>query len=727
MTIDEIYRNDELSVRSYNVCKYNELNSVNDLHQYFLKHKSFNKLRNCGRRSNDEIIEIYKKYKYSVEIVESNEIKPLKLENVIGELSRVQREVVNSFILVNVGALSVRSKNGIARYLDDNFKINNWCSKIFMNDNFILRNIENIGAKSIEELDFFINSIKDFIYEVSSLKDEKQILTLKNKYLIQKTFSTSDIPSEILEADSIFQLTDFLLINNLLFNYNQTKIVQMSFKFYLDSQMHSIENVALELDLSRERVRQIRKESVNELFQKLTFIKNFNDDLLKNYSLDVSEKIIRIKDDTVERVNLRSNTNFSKEFISCILSVYLNDEFDLVGNIEDLLQTKLFTSRNRHNWNNFYIIHKDLKNVDFVSLSNDISSRLNDRIEETYSFSFKSYLSKFITDSEELIEHIDSLLPIAETIINEEFNLYLDIDDNIVFKKNTSKQAYEYAFEALEILGVASKVEDIKAKILEIYPHYETDEAKVRVSMKRKDGFVPVGRASVFGLKKWESELNDFKGGTIRSITNEFLEKFDEPKHISEIAEYVLKFRPDTNEKSIYYNLRMEESSSFIFFKKSYVGLNNKEYSEEFEVLQESDKRDRNSWEDRYQDLLEFLDLENRLPFSANVPDEEIGLYRWLNVQKGKIKSKKLSSEKEQLVNGVFEKFPQINGRRRINSEEKYNELLNFIELHKRLPSANREDEYKLYQFFYNQRKLHNMNELDKNEKKYFMKVASFF
>lgn len=221
MTIDEIYRNDELSVRSYNVCKYNELNSVNDLHQYFLKHKSFNKLRNCGRRSNDEIIEIYKKYKYSVEIVESNEIKPLQLENVIGELSRVQREVVNSFILVNVGALSVRSKNGIARYLDDNFKINNWCSKIFMNDNFILRNIENIGAKSIEELDFFINSIKDFIYEVSSLKDEKQILTLKNKYLIQKTFSTSDIPSEILEADSIFQLTDFLLINNLLFNYNQ--------------------------------------------------------------------------------------------------------------------------------------------------------------------------------------------------------------------------------------------------------------------------------------------------------------------------------------------------------------------------------------------------------------------------------------------------------------------------------------------------------------------------
>jgi len=491
--------------------------------------------------------------------------------------------------------------------------------------------------------------------------------------------------------------------------------------------MHSIEDVAFNCELSRERVRQIRKESINELFEKLTFIKNFNDDLLKNYNLDVSEKFIRIKNDTVDCINLRSNTNFSKEFISCILSVYLNDEFDLIGNIEDLLQTKLFTSRNRHNWNNLYIIHKDFRNVDFISLSNDISARLNDRINETYSFNFKSYISKFISDFEELIDHLDSLLSIIETIINEEFNLYLDLEDNITFKKNTIKQAYEYAFEALEILGVPSKVEDIKSKIVEIYPHYETDEAKVRVSMKRKDGFVPVGRASVFGLKKWESELKDFKGGTIRSITNEFLDKFDEPKHISEIAEYVLKFRPDTNEKSIYYNLRMEESSSFIFFKKSYVGSNNKEYSQEFKVIQESDKKDRNSWEDRYQELLEFLDLENRLPFSANVPDEEIRLYNWLNVQNGKIKSKKLSSEKEQLVNEVFEKFPKINGRRRINSEQKYVELLNFIEIHQRLPSANREDEYKLYQFFYNQRKLHNINKLDNNEKEYFTKVASFF
>ena len=79
----------------------------------------------------------------------------------------------------------------------------------------------------------------------------------------------------------------------------------------------------------------------------------------------------------------------------------------------------------------------------------------------------------------------------------------------------------------------------------------------------------------MFGLKKWENELEDFKGGTIRSISTEFLEQSDNPKHISEITEYVLKYRPNSNEKSIYYNLRIEESETFSFFKNSKLKLRN--------------------------------------------------------------------------------------------------------------------------------------------------------
>ena len=53
------------------------------------------------------------------------------------------------------------------------------------------------------------------------------------------------------------------------------------------------------------------------------------------------------------------------------------------------------------------------------------------------------------------------LFPICEKIINEEFEIYLDLEENINFKRNTSRQVHEYAFEALEHLGKPSKVKEI--------------------------------------------------------------------------------------------------------------------------------------------------------------------------------------------------------------------------------------------------------------------------
>jgi hypothetical protein len=52
-------------------------------------------------------------------------------------------------------------------------------------------------------------------------------------------------------------------------------------------------------------------------------------------------------------------------------------------------------------------------------------------------------LSRFINDLD--IEVIEPAFPVAEKIINDEFALYLDLNDNIIFKRNTIKQAFEYS------------------------------------------------------------------------------------------------------------------------------------------------------------------------------------------------------------------------------------------------------------------------------------------
>ena len=61
MTIDEIYNNQEIKVRSYNVCIHNGLNTITELIEYYLKHHNFYKLRNCGQWTNEELIKICNK------------------------------------------------------------------------------------------------------------------------------------------------------------------------------------------------------------------------------------------------------------------------------------------------------------------------------------------------------------------------------------------------------------------------------------------------------------------------------------------------------------------------------------------------------------------------------------------------------------------------------------------------------------------------------------------
>lgn len=579
MKIEEIYNNDEISVRSLNLCRYNKLNSIEELLIYYRKHHSFLKLRNCGRKSDEELIEVCEKYQLIiVENIDKKENIEVSFEEIISNLNRLQREVINRFIEINVNGLSVRSKNALDRYLNGNFKINSLLEKKVFCKSFIFNNIHNIGASSIQEIKTCIATVNDFIHDVSKTDEEKDLIYLKNKFLLQANFSISHIPDNILSSESIFQLTDFLINNNLLFNENHTLIFKKGIKLYDNQKVLTTEEIAVEANLTRERVRQIRNDCFNELFEKLLFIKNFNDDLLQNYKIDTSANLIEINEALSTYVNIKNKTNFSKEFVSFILSVYLNENYLLIGNFEDVLHPKLFNNRNRHNWNNLFIIKKEFCRVDFISLTNDIDLRINVKINETYKFTLKSYLSRFISDSDFEIDLISLILPIAEKIINDEFGLYLDLDDNIIFKKNTAKQACEYSYEALENLGKPSKVFEIMEKITELYPNYETDESKVRGAMKRKDGFVSVGRKSVYGLKKWEVEIEDFKGGTIKEIVIEYLIQNDDPIHVYEILEEVHKYRDLTNAKNIITNLKLDPQKQFVVFNQSFIGLSSKTY-----------------------------------------------------------------------------------------------------------------------------------------------------
>lgn len=832
MTINEIFLNNEISVRAFNTCTDNEIETISELKEYFNTYGSFNRFRNCGKKTNSELVDICLKY-FDLEsqlintidiysnqnisnllsdfdekkliIIDSfikvkfidlsirssnalnqylsgnltiknfkknifdnlyfninkipeigpksipelgfflkeiktfildltDSIKEIKIEEsfdkeknndvsfLIEKLNRRQRQITNNHISILTEELSARSKNAIIKFLGAEPNLVLLRDKVFSKLIFDLNSIKNIGESSIEEMRKYLNEIKNFIKDVYEKSEESQLDNLEIEFLLKSRFKNIDTSILLEEHNSIFRLIDGLINNNYLFNESDTYIFKNTFNLYKNSSFYRLEDVGKKINLSGERVRQKRVSLFEKFDSNLQFFKNFDENLLLNYRIDINSQSVIVNEETENFINSVDKTNFSKQFITLIFSVFLQDEFAIIGNVEDSLILKESNARYRHNWQNIYLIKKkiiDSFNIDkFIE---DIDSRANERNEETYKFNFKSYLSRFLRENDFNI--VDEILSTCEKIIIEEFNLFLSIDEEIVFERNTLKTLPEYALEALEDLGIPSHVDEIDNHVKILNPTF--DKRITNANLKREFGFVPFGRKSVFGLKKWELENNTIKGGTIRSIAEEFLLKYDEPMHIGKIAEYVLKYRPESNEKSIIYNLKMEDNNRFLFFKKSLIGLKSKKYDDhELELLDEVDKIEKKTWDENYQELINFIKKNNRLPSSMSCPLDEIKINRWLNLQRSKKNRGILEEDKIDKINQVVSNYNVRVNKTTLFRNEGYEKLTQFIIKEKRLPSANKTNESQLYSFFYKQRKLFEEGVLNPEEEKKFIDIA---
>ena len=77
--------------------------------------------------------------------------------------------------------------------------------------------------------------------------------------------------------------------------------------------------------------------------------------------------------------------------------------------------------------------------------------------------------------------------------------------------------------------------------------------------------------------------------------------------------------------------------------------MKSKKYEYVFNLLDEKSV-ERKSWEERFEDLVSFVEIKGRMPFSSQCSEEEIVLYRWVNVQKNKIKKRQLEKKYENLI-----------------------------------------------------------------------------
>lgn len=582
----------KLSIRSSNAINKFFSGSINAevFLDKVLQHNDFNlnvlkKMNNVGAKSIPEIKAFFSEIKNSIILInehinESDSINYNTTTNnlyfKIHEASDLKIQIINDYVSLLTNQLSVRSKNALIFFLEDKIDIHNIYEKILSKLNFDFKNIDNVGRRSLEELDLYLNKIKDFLIDINKVNDKNELDQYIYKLFFKREFNGIDIPDEIISKKLIFSLIQYVINNRLVYGYNETFILENAINIYENSALLDLNELSENLSLSKERCRQLKVKILNELESKFSFLTNFHDDLFIKYKIDYNESLILITNEIASNVNSVNGTNFNKYFITLITSVIYKSEFVLLGNIDDLLTLKDYTPRTRHNWRGLYLVNKTLKqNFEFEKFIEDIEKRKFELIE-TYSLNFKNYLSNFLI-SEDLV-YLEKLFNVCRKILNEEFNIHLDSDENIVFESKRNKALHDYAYEALEILGKPSHIDDINIQLKKLKPDYNS--VLTSSTLKREYGFAPFGRSSVFGLKKWDTENNNIKSGTIRDIVEELLIKSDNPMHINDIFNYVTLYRPSINHRSLIANIVI--SKQFTKYPNNYIGLTSKVYREEY-------------------------------------------------------------------------------------------------------------------------------------------------
>ncbi|HCK23854.1 MAG TPA: hypothetical protein DHW31_03570 [Bacteroides graminisolvens] len=170
-TIEELSEIESLNIRLINICKYNNLIDLSQILDYYVSHGHFLDIRNFGIQSSNELVRISQKYisLYPSIIAVNNELPDLELNPPLIELpikrsyTHLQKTIFANFINIKISLLSVRLKNVLRKYFNDDYSFDTFERMILLTPEDKLRNINGLGEKSFVELRKLINSVNEYI------------------------------------------------------------------------------------------------------------------------------------------------------------------------------------------------------------------------------------------------------------------------------------------------------------------------------------------------------------------------------------------------------------------------------------------------------------------------------------------------------------------------------------------------------------------------------------
>jgi hypothetical protein len=349
-------------------------------------------------------------------------------------------------------------------------------------------------------------------------------------------------------------------------NEREFFIFRQNFNYFTDSSKRTLQSIGDIYDVTRERVRQISQkipsmmERIIAVFgRELTYIYDHID-----YDLETKRDMIIINKKVAEKINQREDIIMTPKFFGTVFASFFDNDYSTFQNFDKT-------------YDHYYLVKNDLfDKFDFAGAYAKMQDLLSVRIEETYPINIDDFLNPFAkTDDEKWIKRAKAVF---RQVANEHLEVGISSDKkDFLLARNTLIKLSEHILDILNDVGRPMQLTEIHDELANRTDRVPRNIESLRSSILSLDEVAAIGKTSTYALAEWDN----VKTATIKEMVREFLEKNNDPKHINEITDYVIKFR-DTTSKNVLSNLKLDRTDTFAFFQKNYIGLVNKNYDKEW-------------------------------------------------------------------------------------------------------------------------------------------------
>ena len=564
--IEDIVLGNRISFKAYKICFESNLDTLFSILDYYFEHKSFNNLRKCTSEINQELMDFCEQYELQTTfLLERNQKK--SITELINGLPILFKDAFEAHVEFYISGLNARTKKSIHKIYRSRNLIS-FMEKIFEPDLSL-----NISHK---QLMIFKSNVECLAHNMDFIK-RNRFMKLHIKAIIKNRPIYYDFDKDVV-LESFFDANDNLKFFKLLDYYIKDNYIGSEiyaaclYSKYMqnDEKYFSHKQIQKRTEYSKKFFEKILAKIPKRIFD--VFLRKYMPvyKYLDNDMLRETASYIVIPRDIVERINDAFDLTFTTKLYQYIFRAYFQKMY-----------TNLYIRNDNSRQNMFGtgILIKNVyyKSFDFKRFIEDLYQLKPLKLKHKRDILFIDFISNYriVRDA----RNFNVIASICKEIIYLIFKINVDENNNFIEKSNYPKEKWEYVFEILQSNNAPMKIKDIPAAISKFYPEISLSVSQIRNYISRKkDLFIYLGGPSTYGLKKWEKEKDDIKGGTIRDMVSDFLMQQDAPKHISEILNYVIQYRKDTNLHSLESSLRSDTLNRFIFPGRCFFGLKAKTY-----------------------------------------------------------------------------------------------------------------------------------------------------